>query len=134
MITTPNALHDIIEERGRQIAAEGWTREHDDEHINGEMARAAAAYAYAGSLTTTMLRGRLTDTSTYGSTVRSIIEGIWPWGMKWWKPKNPRYDLVRAGALIVAEIERIDRANSPKDMIRVEPNIGGDISAAVPRK
>ena len=33
----------------------------------------------------------------------------WPWSLDWWKPKDPRRDLVRAGALIVAEIERLDR-------------------------
>lgn len=33
----------------------------------------------------------------------------WPWDAKWWKPKNTRRDLVRAGALIVAELERMDR-------------------------
>jgi hypothetical protein len=33
----------------------------------------------------------------------------WPWEDKWWKPKDRRRDLVRAGALIVAEIERLDR-------------------------
>ena len=34
----------------------------------------------------------------------------WPWHRQWWKPKNARRDLVRAAALIVAEIERLDRA------------------------
>lgn len=29
-----------------------------------------------------------------------------------WQPKNPRRDLVRAAALIIAEIERIDRAEA----------------------
>ncbi|MEB3421767.1 hypothetical protein VK682_24660 [Salipiger manganoxidans] len=35
---------------------------------------------------------------------------LWPWDRKWWKPTTPRRDLVKAGALIVAEIERLDRA------------------------
>jgi hypothetical protein len=34
----------------------------------------------------------------------------WPWSQDWWKPTNPRRDLVKAGALIAAEIERLDRA------------------------
>ena len=33
----------------------------------------------------------------------------WPWSHDWWKPTNPRRDLVKAGALILAEIERLDR-------------------------
>jgi len=33
----------------------------------------------------------------------------WPWNMVWWKPKNYRRDLVKAAALLVAEIERLDR-------------------------
>lgn len=34
----------------------------------------------------------------------------WPWNGRWWKPTNRRRDLIKAGALIVAEIERLDRA------------------------
>lgn len=30
----------------------------------------------------------------------------------WWKPKDRRRNLVKAGALIVAEIERLDRLAS----------------------
>lgn len=37
------------------------------------------------------------------------VPPTWPWGAEWWKPKEPRRDLVRAGALIIAEIERLDR-------------------------
>jgi len=33
----------------------------------------------------------------------------WPWDPKWWKPKDRRRDLVRAAALIIAEIDRHDR-------------------------
>jgi hypothetical protein len=39
-----------------------------------------------------------------------VLEWLWPWSVQWWKPKDRRRDLVRAGALIVAEIERLDRA------------------------
>lgn len=34
----------------------------------------------------------------------------WPWDASWWKPNARRRNLVKAGALILAEIERIDRA------------------------
>jgi hypothetical protein len=38
------------------------------------------------------------------------FDTLWPWSKDWWKPKTPRRDLVRAGALSLAEIERLDRA------------------------
>ena len=81
------ALTDIAAERERQKSVEGWTPEHDDNHRNGEMAYAAAKYI-------------------------SPVINPWPFERKWWKPKTRRYDLVRAAALIVAEIERLDRAAS----------------------
>jgi len=36
----------------------------------------------------------------------------WLWGPEWWKPSSddPRRDLVKGCALLLAEIERIDRA------------------------
>lgn len=37
---------------------------------------------------------------------------LWPWDMSWWKPRTPREDLVRAAALLIAEIERIDRTSN----------------------
>jgi hypothetical protein len=86
----PGAVEDIALERKRQVTVEGWTPEHDDEHAGGELASAAAAYA-------------LHSRSGAGP------HGWWPWSGEWWKPKGRRRDLVRAGALIVAEIERLDR-------------------------
>ncbi|NPW56957.1 hypothetical protein HPR97_34090, partial [Pseudomonas aeruginosa] len=35
---------------------------------------------------------------------------FWPWDEEWWKPKSARENLVRAGALVLAEIERLDRS------------------------
>ena len=86
------ALLDVISERQRQRAVEGWTSEHDDAYQNSELADAAACYA-----------------------INAHNQGLstpahWPWAPDWWKQSGPRRDLVKAGALILAEIERIDRA------------------------
>jgi len=86
------ALDDVAAERERQKAVEGWTAEHDDEHVHGELAAAGANYA-------------LYQTA-FGY---DLPNHIWPWSSRWWKPSTPRRDLVKAGALIIAEIERLDR-------------------------
>lgn len=86
------AARDVLAERERQKSGEGWTEAHDDAHSRGEMAAAAATYAI-----NTFIRGL-------------SVSMYWPWDMKWFKPKGTRRDLVRAGALILAEIERLDRA------------------------
>lgn len=95
---------EIARERRRQIEEEGWDSEHDDyEHRQGGLAAAAAAYALQAS------RAHLTKTNAYA---RAKGFRFWPWDRKWWKPTTPRRDLVKAGALIVAEIERRDRAEA----------------------
>jgi hypothetical protein len=97
-----SAERDVIAERRRQVAEEGFTARHDDEHVDGALARAGAAYAYAASWRKPR-EARLT------LTVGSLINFLWPFDAKWWKQKDRRRDLVRAGALIIAEIERHDR-------------------------
>mgnify|MGYP001580525870 CR=1 FL=1 len=92
------ALVEIELERRRQIEREGWTREHDDAHAKGELARAAACYCTGDTMTTRHPR-RL------GGPI-----SVWPWSLSWWKPADRRRNLIKAGALIVAEIERLDRA------------------------
>ena len=112
------ALADIREERVRQMHAEGWTPEHDDMHRAGEMARAASCYALQSTLGTPE---RFFEAEVSGGTTMwkrkfftvgmiNISHLLWPWDGKWWKPTTPRRDLVKAAALIVAEIERLDRA------------------------
>lgn len=84
---------EIEAERRRQIEAKGWTAEHDDEmHPDGHLAFAAACYAAGRNDIQTPTR-----------------RPVWPWEAKWWKNSNRRRSLVKAGALIVAEIERLDR-------------------------
>ncbi|HGN1611664.1 hypothetical protein [Pseudomonas aeruginosa] len=94
----PQAWLDVQAERRRQVEAEGWTPEHDDEHDNGEMARAAACYALAGS------------SAPNDGTAALLVSLAWPWDEQWWKPSTARRDLVKACALALAEIERLDRA------------------------
>ncbi len=92
--TATAAAADVLAERKRQVIAEGWTPGHDDEYEHGELADAAGCYA---------LSSELFDCA--GEPPRP-----WPWPDEWWKPTNRRRDLVKAGALILAEIERLDRA------------------------
>ena len=91
-----NAARDILAERQRQITAEGWTPEHDDHHTCGEIADAAACYALWG-----------------GGCVPHHWRNFWPFDGA---PKlaPARRMLVKAGALIIAEIERLDRAEQAK--------------------
>lgn len=91
-------------ERERQVTVEGWTPEHDDEHKTGDLSRAAACYAeHAANF---MSHKHSLDVRAYRAVP---APDDWPWDEKWWKPKNPQHDLIRAGALIAAEIDRIDR-------------------------
>ncbi|MFO5964651.1 hypothetical protein ACLBUO_24460, partial [Pseudomonas aeruginosa] len=96
--SVPRAWLDVQAERRRQVEAEGWTPEHDDEHSHGQMARAAACYALAGS------------SAPNDGTAALLVSLAWPWDQQWWKPTSARRDLVKAGALVLAEIERLDRA------------------------
>lgn len=94
------AAEDVIAERRRQINAEGWTPEHDDQHVDGQMAKAAGFYAAPRH------------------------PAFWPWAWSWFKPTTRRRDLVKAGALILAEIERLDRAALRALANKEKPNHG----------
>lgn len=74
-------------ETERQRQRREWGDEHDDEHTGGELVEAAIAYAE-------------------GNGAR------WPW-RDGWKPDTRVDDLVKAGALIAAEIDRLRRLYSP---------------------
>ncbi|HLN24208.1 MAG TPA: hypothetical protein VK558_09520 [Patescibacteria group bacterium] len=96
-----SVIAEIATERRRQTEAEGHVATHDDNHP-GEMAQAGGLYAYNAGCARTAC---VVDTSDSGSH----IVHIWPWEDSSFKPKTVRRDLIRAAALIVAEIESIDR-------------------------
>lgn len=85
----------IAAERKRQIEAEGWTPEHDDQHDDGELARAAAAYALVAGA---------------GPTKQADeAEQWWPFDDDWKPSEDEIRNLAKAGALIAAEIDRLQR-------------------------
>lgn len=89
----------IAEERKRQIDVEGWTAEHDKRWVNGELPLAAACYAVENKKTAEVIV-KIGDSG--------FTENGWPWGGDFWKPSNdPVRNLVKAGALIAAEIDRL---------------------------
>lgn len=95
-------IAEIRAERLRQQLAEGWDEEHDDKHQDGQIAFAGSCYAaFAAECAEADALGLKAPPNTQPEN--------WPWDSVWWKPKNPRRDLIRAAALLVAEIERLDR-------------------------
>ena len=83
-------LDDVLKERKRQIEKERYSASHDDRWKNGELAKAAAYYALPDD-------ARTSD--------------IWPFADELCKPTpdNRKRELVKAAALLVAEIERLSR-------------------------
>lgn len=86
----------IAEERQRQIEKEGWTKEHDAQHKIGVLAKAAVCYAIPP-----LARAAVSPDD-------SLPPFWWPFAKEWWKPEKDRVrELVKAGALIAAEIDKI---------------------------
>jgi len=91
-------------ERWRQLVFKGFSFDHDDRHVDGELAMAALAYTEAGIVS--QIRP---DVSVYLSSPPLTGWG-WPWQHSEWKPSDdPIENLVRAGALTAAEIDRLLR-------------------------
>jgi hypothetical protein len=103
------AARDVLAERERQKNVEGWTPEHDDEHDEGQLSMAACGYASRASDAAQDIRHGLTGGLTYDDVyIGAPGPEFWPHGWEF-KAATPRRMLVKAGALILAEIERIDR-------------------------
>lgn len=93
--TKKTGIELIAEERKRQIEVEGFTAEHDNRWVGGELVMAAICYAQEG--------GKSPEFRPFG----------FPWEKEWWKPSpdDRIRDLVKAGALISAEIDRLNTLN-----------------------
>lgn len=99
----------IRAERERQILSEGFSPEHDREWQDGELPNAAIAYLMADKV----------DEDHYAKNrhyLGSTALTWWPWELRWWKPRSRLENLVRAGALIAAEIDRILREEKQNEI------------------
>ena len=82
----------IAQERERQMSSEGYDSRNDDAYRDGQLEKAAIAY--------------LVNTVPCG-----VGDGrsFWPWKKEFWKPRDKKANLVRAGALIAAALDRVIR-------------------------
>jgi len=89
----------IAYERLRQMEAEGFSTKHDDAHVDGALLSAAVCYAGVERLV------------MMGAPVsRNDPPLEWPWDDSDWKPTDDAVrNLVKAGALIAVEIDRLLR-------------------------
>lgn len=94
-----DALRDVIAERQRQVRVKGWTPEHDDTYTCGELSGAAISYI-------------------------EPMEAVFYWPAEWhddsFKPSDERRNLVKATALLLAEIERLDRISAASALSEVD--------------
>lgn len=112
-----SAARDILAERQRQVTSEDFDASHDDMATRGQLSAAAGCYAFASQAV------------VLGHPKFPAAPPIWPWDKAWWKPCEPRQMLIKAGALILAEIERIDRAQAGR-VLRAYQVGDNDIVAA----
>lgn len=103
-----NGIESIAAERLRQIEVKGWTPEHDDQHSDETLALVAALYAAPFPLFSVEF---LED--------HTLLDDPWPSSWEESSDKRDEHDRRRrleiAGALIAAEIDRLDRAASEKE-------------------
>jgi hypothetical protein len=87
----------VAEERRRQIFEEGFDTRHDAQHTSGELLDAGLGYVRAAI--------------NVGHPAMQKPPQEWPWEATMWKPNHQDRvpNLVKAAALFVAEIDRLQR-------------------------
>lgn len=91
----------IAKERERQINELGYDVKNDSLYSKNELASAGAVYALD-----VIDRGE--EVEMYGEEA-TLLQALWPWDFKYWKPtpEDRKRELVKAGALIAAQIDRL---------------------------
>ena len=105
----------IQSERWAQINVKGFTIDHDKVHApkeafqDSKLVLAAHAYEYAAL-------DQLDPDRIRPGMKLNIAPAPWPWDEAWWKSGTPKRMLTKAGALYLAEADRV-RANKWKQLI-----------------
>ncbi|KAB6714295.1 hypothetical protein [Roseobacter sp. TSBP12] len=96
------AVHDALAERRRQIEVEGFSEDRDDKYVDGELASAALCYVMSAAHALT----------PQNSDKIEDLPEWWPvsWDEAFFKPTTARRDMIKAIALLLAQIESLDRA------------------------
>lgn len=101
---------EIREERAHQVEL-GYDAEHDDQHCQGQLCAAAAVYADAASSL---------ECGIESTDVMHNLEYRWPFDDGFRVFSSSRTYMLKAAAMLVAEIERYDR------MAENEPTSSGE--------
>lgn len=83
----------ITEERRSHFIEKGYTADHDALHVGGELVAAAVVYLH------------------HPLMEDGMAMALWPFELKYFKPSSRIRDLQKAGALIAAEIDRLQNLN-----------------------
>lgn len=94
----------IAEERQRQIDVEGYNQEHDSQHKVSEFISAAKSYTESAVSYALKDEGATSDGL---ANLLPYLKKSFVWGYDAFKPTNCLRDLVKAGALIAAAIDRL---------------------------
>lgn len=92
----------IAAERIRQIDEEDFDERYDRRWTTGQLTQAAMCYAAED------IRFKGYELYHKASAAEHSEPLFWPWNSRWWKPKDRKRNLVKAGALIAAEIDRLE--------------------------
>lgn len=115
-----SGIERITAERIRQVHEEGWSLRHDDRHETDELARAALCYAtpHRDRDEVPVRQGQLGEgwESCSVGEAEFFIPEAWPFSPTDWKPSggvsaaDRLRELAMAGALIAAEMDRLERS------------------------
>lgn len=112
----------IMHERWGQVQERCYTPERDDGYTEAQLWNAAHAYlSTIGSY----------DMGETPTIIAKDPPDYWPWAAEHWKPKGAIEDLVRAGALIAAEITRRIRAKARFINFLIEAAIAGGVDRPI---
>ncbi len=95
-----SGIEQMAEERAAHQSREGFDDARDDRYDPAVLLHAGMSYLMHAAI---LLVKREQPPACF-------IPKFWPWSRDWWKPsEDPVRNLVKAGALIAAEIDRIQR-------------------------